>query len=110
MSIIVTHVSMQEMAEDLARLSADFAHLRDQGQPTEAMLRDAPILQCWGAAQGPAPCLIGSVIGHPILGDRRIIHTSEVYALDPDEGWARTWSRFYRLGTHRGELAGGGND
>ena len=36
---------------------------------------------------------------HPVLGDRAII-TSPVIALDPHERWARTVSRWYRLGPH----------
>lgn len=109
MSIIVTYTSLEAMAENLARLAADVAHLRDVGEPSDAMLRGAPILHSWSAAEGPAPYLIGSVVGHPLLGDRPFIHTSEIFAIDLGQGWARTWSRFYRLGTPRSELAGGGN-
>lgn len=109
MSLIVTHRSIAAMSEDLARLAADVAYLRDAGRPSEAMLRDAPVLHCWGAAERPAPCLVGAVVGHPRLGERPLIRTSEVFAFDLGEGWARTWSRFYRLGAPRSEIAGGGH-
>lgn len=43
--------------------------------------------------------LEGTVRGHPILRDQAII-TSPVIALDPDERWARTVTRWYRLRRH----------
>lgn len=44
------------------------------------------------------PCLIGRVRGHPLPGDRPNIRTSQLIAFDTEQGWAGTWSRFYRLG------------
>ncbi|WP_422394811.1 DUF6634 family protein [Pelagibacterium nitratireducens] len=38
-----------------------------------------------------------TVQAHPYLDNGPIV-TSEVYALDHAAGWARTFSRFYRLG------------
>ncbi len=44
----------------------------------------------------PVPHLIGTVSGHPRLPDGPI-RTSVLLAYDPDRGYARTFSRFYRL-------------
>ncbi|WP_428990946.1 DUF6634 family protein [Methylocapsa aurea] len=51
------------------------------------------------------PALAGAVAGHPALGDRSIV-TSDLCALDAAAGWARTSSRFYRLGRPGGAARG----
>ena len=47
------------------------------------------------------PCLLGDIQGHPLLRGPRI-ETSELWAFAPELGWARTMSRFYRLGRPHG--------
>ena len=68
------------------------------GAPNRADLADAPVLDCWRPASRFAPALLGLVDGHPIIGANRTTLTSELFAIDTDAGWARTWSRWYRLG------------
>ena len=109
MSLVFPSGHLDDFADALARLSIDFAHLRDRGAPTEEMLAGAPILDHWIPVVAPAPCLVGSVSGHPRLGNRPLIHTSELYALDGAVGWARTWSRWYRLGRPRNRTEFGGS-
>jgi len=46
-------------------------------------------------------CLAGFAAGHPLLGTKHIA-TSPVWVLDPGLRWARTLSRFYRLGVPAG--------
>nr|WP_147407682.1 DUF6634 family protein [Pseudooceanicola algae] len=59
---------------------------------------EAPFLDNWTAAmRGREVFLVGSVTGHPVLGDRRI-QTSTLIHLSPDREWARTLSRWYKLG------------
>ncbi|WP_439605110.1 DUF6634 family protein [Shinella sp.] len=41
--------------------------------------------------------------GHPSLGDSALASTSIVLAIDINAGWARTVSRYYRLGPSREE-------
>ena len=41
---------------------------------------------------------------HPLLGNASI-HTSQLIAIDPEAGWARTTSRWYRLGRSIDALA-----
>lgn len=66
--------------------------------PTERLLARAPLLTGWEAAPYEAICLIGQVSGHPLIDDGPL-RSSQVYMIDPDQRWARTISRFYRLGT-----------
>lgn len=67
--------------------------------PMPETLAGAPVLRHWLPVLDPGavPCLIGNVSGHPKLEDGKRINTSKLLALDPAGGWARTWSRWYRL-------------
>jgi len=89
--------------EDLIA-QAEIYDLVDVG-PTVPDLAYAPKLDNWVAMQDRVGhiMLFGHVTGHPRLGDRDI-HTSQVYGLDAEAGWARTHNRWYRLGTqHPGQ-------
>ncbi|WP_157598665.1 DUF6634 family protein [Tateyamaria omphalii] len=61
-------------------------------------LADAPLLADYtmGLDELGLLHLVGQVSGHPKLGDRWIT-TSPVWQIDPDGGYARTSSRWYRL-------------
>lgn len=77
-------------------------------RPSERELAAAPLLSSWSLArvQGDVGlALVGSVRGHPRLGDRPAIVTSELVAFVPEKGWAVTRSRVYRLAPQHG----GGN-
>ena len=67
--------------------------------PSEADLAQAPVLSDWKAAISPGGhvMLWGEVTNHPLLGNASI-HTSQLIAINPEAGWARTASRWYRLG------------
>lgn len=68
---------------------------------------DAPILDQWRFAFRPAPCLVGLSTGHPRLpGDGRSIVTSEIFLISTELGWARSLSRWYRLGRRLDDAAG----
>ena len=73
--------------------------------PTEEDLAQAPILSDWKAAISPGGhvMLWGEVTDHPLLGNASI-HTSQLIAIDPAAGWARTASRWYRLDRSIGVL------
>ncbi|MGV7030531.1 DUF6634 family protein [Methylobacterium symbioticum] len=84
------------LAEDLGRIA--------RGEhPMGHILRDAPELSDWSVVLFPIPHMLGIVVGHPEIGDGRICRTSELVTFDPVSGYARTFSRFYRLGPRRPE-------
>lgn len=70
------------------------------GHPPETVANDdPPILDQWNLINRPAPCLVGLSTGHPKLpGTNREIVTSEIWLMSDDMAWARTLSRWYRLG------------
>jgi hypothetical protein len=85
----------------LARLIAlvdDMKEIRSGVSP-ERLAASPPILERWAMARRPAICLMGLSAGHPLLpGDGRAIVTSDLCLLADDQTWARTLSRWYRLG------------
>ena len=87
---------------DLVRQARDFAEAIDRivtsGGPSADDLARAPVLDWWRPATRTAPALIGLVAGHPRLRAGATTMTSDLFAIDADAGWARTWSRVYRLG------------
>lgn len=88
---------ISELAEDLAAIKAG------QG-PSQAELDAAPVLQDWYLEPEVGWALVGRVEGHPDL-DARWIRTSPLYHLDALRSFARTLSRYYRLGRRRDEDA-----
>ena len=86
-----------DLAEDLSRLAAG------EG-PTAADLAAAPIIRRWLFGPVVETCLIGEISGHPTIGELRPGRTTSLFAIDEDAGWARTWSRWYRLGTAASDL------
>ena len=88
---IATAHTLEVLAADLRKLAA--------GQlPDPVALSGSPLLHGWGATRKPVACLTGKVYGHPKLEDGRVAVTSEVFAIDRDQRWVRTISRFYELG------------
>jgi hypothetical protein len=84
----------------LERLIADLRHLANGGEIDPAVLTAAPLLASWavGATWVPERILVGRVTGHPLIPDGPC-RTSRLFAISPDGGYARTFSRWYRLGT-----------
>jgi hypothetical protein len=87
-----------DLAHRLRALADDCDRLEFGRPVSPIMLQAAPLLKDWVPAVTPAGVrLIGYAGGHPIHGDRRVM-TSPLWFADPDGGWVRTLSRFYRLG------------
>ena len=83
-------------AGELAR----YPRLADGEHPD---LATAPVLRNWHPASRQQIALEGVIHGHPRIGEGRSELTSEVFALARDGKWARTLSRFYRLGCSSGK-------
>lgn len=89
-----------DIASDIARLEAlasDLERLGDGKMPSPEDLEAAPLLDPYTIGTLAVPCLIGGNGGHPVLSGP-VIQTSAIWAMAVDLGWARTYSRFYRLG------------
>jgi hypothetical protein len=89
----------REIARQARRLADALDRLAADDGPSAADLTDAPILTDWRKVARAAPALAGIVSGHPLIAQGRLSVTSEVFAIDGGGTWARTWSRFYRLGS-----------
>lgn len=97
--------AIRKEVDRLERLAADLEVVSGLAPlfPLDQLLArsqpNAPILDGWRIAFRPVVCLEGLATGHPELpGERRPIVTSELYLFSDEIGWARTLSRFYRLG------------
>ena len=86
------------LAHEHRALAEDLERIARGEHPSDEDLRDAPKLSGWRVFVLPIPHLIGTVVGHPDIGDGRLCRTSELVTFDPFSGYARTFSRFYRLG------------
>jgi hypothetical protein len=63
-----------------------------------AVLEEAPLLEDWVPVLTQTGLhLVGYAVGHPVRGNRMVM-TPPLWWADPDCRWARTLSRFYRLG------------
>ncbi len=88
-----THTTVTaEIRRSLAALEAG------EAGPSPDDLAAVPLLNDWQTIlMRGSCCLAGEVSGHPRL--QGSITTSALIVLDPDLTWARTMSRFYRLGS-----------
>ena len=91
-----------EITDRLRRLADDLDRIAAGAAPTAMDLKSAPLLVDWQlTTRLTGICLTGFVAGLALLGNKRIC-TSQLWALDPRLRWARTLSRFYRLGLAAG--------
>ncbi|TBW32922.1 hypothetical protein EYW49_21250 [Siculibacillus lacustris] len=79
-------------------LADDIENLVLEGGPSASTLSMAPVLDEWEAIPRLDVCLTGEVSHHPRFGTHSEIATSGLWAIDEAAGWARTLSRYYRLG------------
>lgn len=90
---------IDEHIDILRRLLTDLEELRRSGVPTPSSLGEAPFLDKWSFAHRLVPCLSGYPEGHPTCRSGRMARTSDLWVIAPERGYARTLTRFYRLGT-----------
>ncbi len=67
--------------------------------PTDEELSNAPLVDhyCLERTGEVVHHIYGQVQGHPEISDPYVT-TTPLFGFDPDAGWARTRSRWYRLG------------
>ncbi|KAB2662651.1 hypothetical protein F9K91_21410 [Brucella tritici] len=83
----------------LKALVDDLQRILEGDYPDEQLLTNSPAITSWKLSARRATCLEGVLFEHPRL--RQIVPhgiTSELWLLDLDRNYARTFSRFYRLG------------
>jgi uncharacterized protein DUF6634 len=83
------------LAGYVSRLETLLGHLKalqEERLPSAEEIAAAPVIDRYQGALRLAPCLIGWV------GPTISRTTSELWVYAPDLGWARTFSRLYRLG------------
>jgi hypothetical protein len=100
MTVLFPHAGVppEQLAADARRLADDLAALVSGAPPSRKMLADAPILDQWAPAVRRNGALTGLITGHPRIVDGHSALTTDLFAIDSYGLFARTWSRFYRLG------------
>ena len=91
----------EHMRRKIAAARKSIKRLRAGWRPGPDILEMAPRLHDWRFVPvlPRGTVLVGTVIGHPRLGDRPYISTSYLIGLDATQlKWAKTLSRFYVLG------------
>lgn len=83
----------------LKALVADAERILGGALPEDVAPEKSPFLDRWILGVTPAPCLVGFSTGHPEhVGMALHLTTTPVRLLSDDLSWARTHSRWYRLG------------
>ena len=98
----VNNVDTEIIAQELRRLESlrsDLLSLSLGRIPSLATHADAPILDPWTVVPNLVHCLSGFVNNHPDFpGEERLHRTTPIVCLDQAGGWARSATRWYRLG------------
>ncbi len=99
LSMLAPSAVTPDLTGRLRRLADDLDGIAAGTAPTAIELAPAPLLVDWQIIVGlpSGVSLVGFAAGHPLLGTKKIV-TSPLWVLAPDLTWARTLSRFYRLG------------
>ncbi len=96
---------LSEQLECMKSLCADLEWLRaGVVRPSLDELESAPLIDDYAFVQRGVTALQGRVTNHPLIGTTTAI-TSDLYVFAPDLGWARTFSRYYRLGSPSSAMA-----
>jgi hypothetical protein len=94
---------MSKSTERAAALERAIEDLRQAEAGEVPDLADAPIIDDWLIVDlDGALAMVGLVTGHPTLPDS-IVMTSVLVGINEQAGWARTVSRWYRLGRRAGD-------
>lgn len=92
-------LAFDTLLSKLDPLVVDMKALRDGRSPLELGGTHAPLLDRRAPRLGPSLFLVGHSTGHPkFAGEDQPITASQVFIVSEDQAWARTLSRWYRLG------------
>lgn len=80
----------------IKRLADDLDRIRLGMGPSPDEITQAPFITDWMVGVRAEPALLGNVSGHPMVDGHAL--TSPLFVLDPANGYARTLTRFYRIG------------
>eukprot|EP01037_Dinobryon_pediforme_P017818 gene17818-18045_t len=80
--------SAEDALEQAHTLSEDIVRILCNDL-TASDLLDAPLLENWSLATREQQSLIGVVTGHPLIGDGRQAHTSQIFAINLEQGWTK---------------------
>jgi len=92
-----SRAAYERTAARLEALAADLRRIGEGLAPTADDLANAPLLERWSESDIALTRLIGLCSGHPLLPNGPV-STTEVWVMNVADGWARTLSRYYRLG------------
>lgn len=98
MSPITPYGSLRCLQNTLANLVEDIRKLETGAALSPDDLNNAPMIDRWEFDLVPTRCIVGTISGHPFLSPGARARTSQIILCDAVNGWARTWSRYYRLG------------
>lgn len=98
MSPVTPYGSLRCLQHTLTNLLEDVRKLETGEAISPNGLNNAPIIDKWEFGLVPTRCIVGAISGHPYLSPGARARTSQIILCDATNGWARTWSRYYRLG------------
>lgn len=91
---------VRELAARIHDLSRDLRLIEELKAPSIRDIASAPVIDDWYVGHRMEPALIGRLSGHPVVRPGPVV-TSGLFYLDPLAGYARTMSRWYKIGAPR---------
>ncbi len=92
--------SPKALVVQLRRLAEDLDNIEIRHWPPP----DAVDLNDWFIGQRAVSCLVGRPLGHPFIDNGHPMVSSELFFMDVDRGYARSFSRWYRLRNCMGDV------
>ncbi|CCF19993.1 conserved protein of unknown function [Pseudorhizobium banfieldiae] len=89
----------EALVAQLRRLADDLETIGRLNWPPS----DAVYINDWFVGRRAVSCLVGRPLGHPFIDNGHPMVSSELFFMDVDHGYARSFSRWYRLGTQIGD-------
>lgn len=91
-------LQLDEHLDRLRRLVADLESLKSGRLPDPFEIEGSAYIYEWVLDSRPVPCLRGYFEGHPAIRSGRMGVTSDLWVFAPEHGFARTLTRWYKLG------------